>query len=58
MHSARDIVLRAHEAAPHRVIAIVGPTASGKTDLALAVARALGGEIVNADSIQIVKHFD
>lgn len=56
--NARDTILRAHEAAPDRLIAIVGPTASGKTELALQVAEALGGEILNADSIQIVRGFD
>ncbi|MDH3733825.1 MAG: tRNA (adenosine(37)-N6)-dimethylallyltransferase MiaA [Gemmatimonadota bacterium] len=38
-------------------IAIVGPTASGKTDLAIAVARALGGEIISADSRQAYRGF-
>ncbi len=41
-----------------RVIAIVGPTASGKTELALGLADALGGEIVSADSVQIYERFD
>lgn len=34
-------------------ILIHGPTASGKTDLAIQVARRLGGEIVNADAMQV-----
>lgn len=58
MHSARDAIVRAHAAAPDSLLVLVGPTASGKTELALAVAEALDGEIVNADSVQIVKHFD
>ncbi len=41
-----------------RVIALVGPTASGKTELALMLAEALGGEIVSADSVQIYERFD
>jgi tRNA dimethylallyltransferase len=41
-----------------RVIAIVGPTASGKSDLALTWAQQLSGEIVSADSVQIYRHFD
>lgn len=41
-----------------RVIAIVGPTASGKSDLALDWAERLGGELVSADSVQIYRHFD
>ena len=34
-------------------IAIVGPTATGKTDAALALAERIGGEILNADSMQV-----
>ena len=59
--SARWIAATAHAARANdegRVIAIVGPTASGKTELALALADALGGEIVNADSVQIYERFD
>ncbi len=37
------------------LIAIVGPTASGKTALAVQVAKDLGGEIISADSMQIYK---
>ncbi|MBV9948479.1 MAG: hypothetical protein JOZ69_16635, partial [Myxococcales bacterium] len=40
------------------LVAVVGPTASGKTDLAIALAERLGGEIVSADSIQIYRGFD
>ena len=36
-----------------RLVAIVGPTASGKSAIALALAQRLGGEIVNADSRQV-----
>ncbi|MDO8491451.1 MAG: tRNA (adenosine(37)-N6)-dimethylallyltransferase MiaA [Dehalococcoidia bacterium] len=38
------------------VIAVVGPTAVGKSGLALALATAVGGEIVNADSRQVYRH--
>lgn len=38
-------------------VAIVGPTASGKTSLAIAVARELGGEIISADSRQAYRGF-
>jgi tRNA dimethylallyltransferase len=38
---------------PEPVIAVVGPTAAGKSDLALRLAHAVGGEIVNADSMQL-----
>jgi tRNA dimethylallyltransferase len=42
----------------HPVVAIVGPTASGKSDLALYLAGRFSGEIVNYDSIQIFRHLD
>jgi tRNA dimethylallyltransferase len=35
------------------VIAVVGPTATGKSDLAVAIAQRVGGEIINADSMQL-----
>jgi tRNA dimethylallyltransferase len=38
-----------------QIIAIVGPTASGKTDVALELAEALGTEIVSADSMQFYR---
>lgn len=38
-----------------RVIVVAGPTASGKTALAIELARKLGGEIVSADSMQIYR---
>ena len=38
-----------------KVIAIVGPTASGKTSLSIEVAKNFNGEIVSADSMQIYK---
>lgn len=40
------------------VLAVVGPTASGKTALAVGLAKRLGGEIVSADSMQIYKGMD
>jgi tRNA dimethylallyltransferase len=39
-------------------IVIVGPTAVGKTDLSLEVAKHFGGEIINADSMQLYKGMD
>lgn len=41
-----------------RPIAIVGPTASGKSALSLAVAQQLSGEIVNVDSMQLYRGMD
>ncbi len=40
---------------PARVVLIAGPTASGKTSLAVELALALDGEIVNADSLQVYR---
>jgi tRNA dimethylallyltransferase len=40
------------------VVAVVGPTATGKTALSLALAHALGGEVVNADSMQLYRGMD
>ena len=39
----------------HPAILIHGPTASGKTALAIEVARKLGGEVINADSMQVYR---
>jgi tRNA dimethylallyltransferase len=41
-----------------RVIAVMGPTAVGKTRLVLQLAKKLGGEIVSADSMQIYRFMD
>jgi tRNA dimethylallyltransferase len=41
-----------------RLLCIVGPTASGKSSLALRLAADLGGEIISADSMQIYRGFD
>ncbi|GAC1445055.1 MAG: tRNA (adenosine(37)-N6)-dimethylallyltransferase MiaA [Mycobacteriales bacterium] len=40
------------------VVAVVGPTATGKSDLGVALARELGGEVVNADSMQLYRGMD
>lgn len=40
----------------NKVIVIAGPTASGKTWLGIEVARAIGGEIISADSMQVYKN--
>ena len=40
------------------LVVIVGPTASGKTDLALRVAETFAGEIVNCDALQLYRGFD
>jgi tRNA dimethylallyltransferase len=40
------------------LIAVVGPTGSGKSELALALAEKFGGEIVNCDSLQVYRYFN
>jgi tRNA dimethylallyltransferase len=40
------------------VVAVVGPTAAGKSDLGVALARELGGAVVNADSMQLYRGMD
>ncbi len=40
------------------VIAVVGPTASGKSDLALRIAETVGGEVVSADAMQLYRGMD
>jgi len=41
-----------------KVIAILGPTGAGKSDLALRVAQQFAGEVVGCDSLQIYRYFD
>jgi tRNA dimethylallyltransferase len=40
------------------MVVVLGPTASGKTALALAIARHFGGEIVNCDSVAMYREFE
>jgi tRNA dimethylallyltransferase len=41
-----------------RLVAVVGPTATGKSDLGVALAEALDGEVVNADAMQLYRGMD
>jgi tRNA dimethylallyltransferase len=41
-----------------RAIAVVGPSATGKSDLAVKLARELGGEVLNADAMQLYRGMD
>ena len=41
-----------------KLIVIGGPTASGKSSLAVKLARHFDGEVVNADSMQVYRHMD
>jgi tRNA dimethylallyltransferase len=40
------------------IVVVTGPTATGKTPLAIAIAQRIGGEIVNADSMQVYRFMD
>ncbi len=40
------------------LVAVAGPTGSGKSELALSIAGEFNGEIVNCDSLQVYRHFD
>jgi len=40
------------------LIILTGPTAVGKTELSIKLAKAIGGEIISADSMQVYKHMD
>ena len=43
---------------PPPLVAVVGPTATGKSDIGLALASELGGEVVNADALQLYRGLD
>ncbi len=43
---------------PKRIVTVVGPTASGKTELAVSLAERIGAEIVSIDSVQVYRFFD
>ena len=43
---------------PPRVVSVVGATAAGKSDLAVALAQSLGGEVINTDSMQLYRGMD
>lgn len=43
---------------PAPIVAVVGPTGSGKSELGLRIAEDFGGEVVNCDSLQVYRYFD
>jgi tRNA dimethylallyltransferase len=49
---------RGSNVADQLVVAVVGPTATGKSELAVAIANRVGGEIINADSMQLYVGMD
>lgn len=42
----------------HALVAVVGPTGAGKSELALRIAEQYGGEVVNCDSLQLYRYLD
>ena len=48
----------AADARERPLVAVVGPTGSGKSELALRIAKNFDGEIINCDSLQVFRHFD
>ena len=56
--SVVDHALRIASGSPDELLTIVGPTASGKSGLAVTLAGELDGEILGADSVQIYRRFD
>jgi len=56
--SVVEQAVRIMQTGGHDFAAVVGPTASGKTALAIELADRVGGEIVGADSVQIYRAFD
>jgi tRNA dimethylallyltransferase len=51
-------LLKLQQTTKKPLLAVVGPTASGKTKAAVAIAQKLNGEVVNADSLQVYRHLD
>lgn len=47
-----------HTGERKRIVILAGPTASGKTALAVELARQLGGEVIGADSVQVYRRLD
>ena len=43
---------------PPKIVVVTGPTATGKTRLAVALAKDFDGEIVSADSMQVYRRMD
>lgn len=58
IHDSADTSPLTADARQLPLVAVVGPTGSGKSDLALHVAEKFHGEVVNCDSLQVFRHFD
>jgi tRNA dimethylallyltransferase len=51
-------MVAAGESERPRIVIVLGPTAAGKSKLGIDLAEALGGEIINADSMQVYRYMD
>lgn len=51
-------IARVRNSEPLPIVAVVGPTAAGKSDLALDLAERLGGEVINTDAMQLYRGMD
>lgn len=56
--TSREMAAAIRPPSPNELVVVVGPTASGKSALAMALCERFGGELVGADSVQIYRHFD
>jgi tRNA dimethylallyltransferase len=54
MHNTRQLEIKDRP----KILVILGPTAAGKSELSIQIAKRIGGEIVNADSLQVYKYMD
>ncbi len=57
-YQPREIHSATRDAPQPPLVAVAGPTGSGKSSLALEIAIAFGGEVINCDSLQVYRHFD
>jgi tRNA dimethylallyltransferase len=55
---AHDLLSTIAPPEPDELLVVVGPTASGKTELAVRLAERFDGEVVSADSVQVYRRFD
>ncbi len=58
VESSSAICPEIRDVQPPPLVAVLGPTGSGKTLLSLEIATAFDGEIINCDSLQVYRHFD
>jgi tRNA dimethylallyltransferase len=57
-HCSEDTSTQLADASELPLVAVMGPTGSGKSDLSLHLAELFHGEVVNCDSLQVFRYFD